>query len=240
MAESVEYTCDDCGSEWTRAIPGGRCLDCGNLLTDTRTGLKMTGEEQDPMDLEEEFDDEDLFSGFDTDNPHLQKLFSMEEYGHAPGQALRLLREVSPDPEEEFLSAIKCRHGSTKWGYLILTTNYVRWIQAFPRKQDDFWTYDNPLQTHSGVIVTPEGLQFQTSGSHARRFTALYRVAQQAAIWEMGHPPEEDVVVPVSAPSTMPTTNGDLAGQLERLAQLLEKGLLTPDEFSQAKARLLS
>ena len=35
---------------------------------------------------DEEYDDEDLRAAFETDNPHLKKLFSMKEYGQAPAQ----------------------------------------------------------------------------------------------------------------------------------------------------------
>ena len=236
---STEFVCDECGSEWTVAIPGGRCLDCDGLLIDPRTGLKATAtEELTPPDWEQgDVDAEVLLTALDTDNPYLQKLFSMKEYGYAPGKALNLLREVSPDPEEEFLSAIQCTNGTRKFGYLMVTTHYLRWIQTFPRRQDDFWTYGNPLEVSGHVITTPDGLQFQTPAAHARRFTALYRVAQQAWHWEAGHAGEGPELTDRSKSSD---ATADVADQLERIAQLLEKGLLTPDEFSQAKAKLLS
>lgn len=240
----VEFVCDQCGSEWTRAIPGGQCLDCGNLLTDVSTGLKTTPEASDAASLawdiddeDDEDDDDELLTAFDTNNPYLQKLFSMKEYGQAPGMALSLLREVSPDPEEEFLTAIKCKHGALNRGYLMVTTDYIRWIQVFPRRQDDFWTYNDVLDVEHGVISTSDGNLFQTSRGRARKFAALYRVAQQAWLWEEGHT-EAEVIVP--GPLQSVALSADIADQLERIAQLLEKGLLTQEEFAQAKAKLLS
>lgn len=37
-----------------------------------------------------------------------------------------------------------------------------------------------------------------------------------------------------------PTSNGDIVSQLERLAELKERGILTDDEFAEQKAKLLS
>ena len=198
----IEFVCEECGSEWTRAIPGGRCPDCNSVLSGT-------GE-----------DEGESLATFDTANPYLRKLFSLDEFGRAPGAALDLLREVSPDPDEFLLCAIKCGHGVLNGGYLIATTHYLRWIQTSPHRQDDFWTYANPLQLDGHILVTPEGLQFQAHRRAARSFVAIYRVAQQAWNWEESHPDGEAVNVPTSDSSA---NSSDIAGQLERLAQLLEK-----------------
>jgi PH (Pleckstrin Homology) domain-containing protein/putative oligomerization/nucleic acid binding protein len=44
---------------------------------------------------------------------------------------------------------------------------------------------------------------------------------------------------PTTQPKT-PTASADVASQLERLAKLMERGILTPDEFAAQKAKLLA
>jgi hypothetical protein len=58
--------------------------------------------------------------------------------------------------------------------------------------------------------------------------------------------PTQPVIVrrPVGAPllrgATSPATGGDVVDKLARLGAMAQQGLLTPDEFTAAKARLLS
>jgi DNA-directed RNA polymerase subunit RPC12/RpoP len=227
---NVQFFCDECGSEWTKAMPGNRCPDCASLLMEVRGGPQRVSDSHGA-------DTEDVLTEFETENPYLQKMFSMTEFGRAPGKALEMLREVSPDPDEALLCAIKCGNGMKNHGYLMATTHYLRWVQTFPRRQDDFWPYENPLMLDGHVLVTPEGLQFQAPARAARSFAALYRVAQQAWNWEDEHADDEQVAVD-SSPSSV--NSSDMAGQLERLGRLFEKGLLTPEEFTEAKTKLLS
>lgn len=74
------------------------------------------------------------------------------------------------------------------------------------------------------------------------------RVARRQAA-AMAPPPAQPAPVqpppvaqaPVQPPAVPPPDgDGDLASQLERLGQLAASGVLTPDEFAAAKARLLS
>jgi len=63
---------------------------------------------------------------------------------------------------------------------------------------------------------------------------------RQAAAAAPASPPAP-TIAPVPVPAAPITEPGqDLAAQLERLAQLASAGMLTPEEFATAKARLLS
>jgi putative oligomerization/nucleic acid binding protein len=231
------FACERCGSEWAEAVPGGRCLDCNGVLVEL---------EVEPFEPNEDSEsDEEELDAFETENPYLLKLFSMKEFGRAPGSAIRLLQDITPDPTEALLCAAKCHHGTWSRGYLIITTDYLRWIQTIPVRDNDLWTYDNSLLVNHRALVTPDGLQFQLGSAHgARRFAELYRVAQQASLWDEANPIDETVATTMSplVPqlTTQPSASPDMVDQLERLAQLSEKGLITPEEFTQAKNKLLS
>jgi hypothetical protein len=63
---------------------------------------------------------------------------------------------------------------------------------------------------------------------------------QQAAMAGQAQVPAPAPQAPVaSAPAPGGGAGDDLIGQLERLGQLMAAGVLTPDEFATAKARLL-
>ena len=242
----VRYECGGCGSEWTAAFQGANCPDCGDRLKDIQSGLLL--EESTTSESIEDWDggdtdDDVVISAFETSNPWLRKLFGLPEFGRAPGIALGLLRSASPDPEERLLGAIKCGHGITSRGYLIATTHFLRWIQTLPIRDDDFWSYENALQVSGNVITTSDGMNFQVGfgnlglGSHARKFAALYRAIQQAKAWEADHAQAN-----TPASQNAPSASGpvDLADQLEKIARLHDGGVLTDEEFAQAKKRLLS
>jgi hypothetical protein len=241
----IRYECDGCGSEWTAAFQGVRCPDCGHPLKDLESGqlLPDTSADTSVVDLDsDDTDDDVVVSAFETSNPWLRKLFALPEFGKAPGMAIGLLRSASPDPEERLLGAIKCGHGLTNRGYLIATTHFLRWIQTLPFREDDFWPYNTVLQVSGNVITTSDGMNFQVGFGHlglasnARKFAALYRAIPQAKAWE------DDHAQALAPPSEEPSTSRplDLAEQLEKIARLHSGGLLTDDEFAQAKKRLLS
>lgn len=74
-------------------------------------------------------------------------------------------------------------HGPGRMGYVYLTTECMRWIQRFPLKNDDYFSYGD-FDCPSNVIQTINGKQFQIRGLMVgRRFNKLLRVVEQAIIW---------------------------------------------------------
>jgi hypothetical protein len=57
-----------------------------------------------------------------------------------------------------------------------------------------------------------------------------------------GSAPDAPAPAPAGTPAAAPAAGGgeDIAGKLVELAGLMEKGILTPDEFAAAKAKLLA
>lgn len=92
----------------------------------------------------------------------------------------------------------------------------------------------------AGVLELGSGDLFQVRVGTAKRFRELHAAMQHAVIWE------SERAVPQVAVVAPPTTNGQFPGveslsqELEHLASLLERGLLTAEEFAAAKARLLA
>jgi hypothetical protein len=79
------------------------------------------------------------------------------------------------------------------------------------------------------AVIT--GTATAVSGSVAQRQHANAQAAQAAA-----QPPPQ----PAATPAPEPTTTETTIAELERLAELKQQGLLTDDEFTALKARLLA
>lgn len=121
---------------------------------------------------------------FVTDNPYLRRLFTMKEYGRAPGRALQIYQQRVIDPDEKMLAAFKSQHGRMRWGYLILTTEYLRWIQTLPLQDEEMYEYTDRIEQVGSMIRLPTADQFQLKGFGAgRKFKAIFQVAQQASLW---------------------------------------------------------
>lgn len=221
------------------------CVDCGGDVLDLQRGvvLERSSVLQDAEASEAAVDETEadvVVQPFETENPWLRRLFGMTEFGNVPGRAIALLGEVSPDPEERLLGAVRTQHGRYKRGYLLLTTQWLRWIQTIPTRTDEYWSYDYSLEISGGPVVggvlrTPDGNQFQVRWAKAKDFAEVYRIVQQALIWDSDH-----AVVPSPAPpSAAGGAHDDLVGQLERLAALKRDGVLSEEEFIAAKRRLL-
>ena len=121
---------------------------------------------------------------FDTDNPYLRRLFTMKEFGRAPGRALQIYQQRVIDPDERMLAAFKSQHGRMRWGYLILTTDYLRWIQTLPLQDEEMYEYNDRIEQVGTMIRLPTGDQYQLKGFGAgRKFKAIFQVAQQASLW---------------------------------------------------------
>lgn len=198
---------------------------------------QSSGAEGDPSAFAED-EQESVLERFDTPNPWLQKLFSMPNYGQVPTMAVGLLREVSPDPDERLLAAVKCEHGRMRRGYLLATTKWLRWIRTFPSRAEDAWEYNwkldyQGLSLTKAVLILGTGDQFQTYRARAKPFAAMYTVIQQAMAWEAAHA-DEMVLDAVTTPAP------SLADELRELAALHQQGILTAEEFAGAKQKLMS
>ena len=186
---------------------------------------------------DDEAEAEATLGTFETDNPWLKKVFAMPTYGQAPAKAIELLREVSPDPEERIITALRVKHGSYRRGYILATTSCLRYVQTLPGRTDDYFGYDYKVEIaggmgQGGVIRTPDGNQFQARWGKVKQFRELYNAMQHASAWDAEHKPLPTPVVVQNAPG--------LSDQLEKLAALRTQGILTDDEFKDAKQKLLN
>jgi hypothetical protein len=198
--------------------------------------------EADVPERDEEAEQESVLERFDTPNPWLQKLFSMPTYGTVPATAIGLLREVSPDRDERLLAAIKTQHGRMRRGYLLATTKWLRWIGTFPTRQDDLWAYDYKLEYKGAsltkaVITSVSGDQFQTWRTRGKPFVEMYNVIQQAMAWDAAH---ADQIVVDAALTSATAPSGSLADELQKLAEMHAQGILSPEEFTAAKQKLMA
>jgi hypothetical protein len=190
-------------------------------------------------DASEATEQESVLAPFETPNPWLQKLFAMPGYGRVPAVAPQLLREVSPDPEEKVLAAVKCEHGRLRRGYLLATNKALRWIRTFPNRAQDAWGYEYKLE-YRGLSITKAVLElgtgdlFQTYRTRAKPFAEMYGVIGEAVAWENAHAAETIIDAAAQSPSS------SLADELQKLASLHDQGVLSAEEFAAAKARLVS
>jgi hypothetical protein len=80
------------------------------------------------------------------------------------------------------IAAFKSKHGQYKWGYLILTSQALRWFQTVPTRDEDLWSWDDVELV--GSVVRCEGWQYQLKGFGAgRKFKALMMVLGQSQGW---------------------------------------------------------
>lgn len=210
----------------------------------TREDLDESNESDDEIDdaFTDESDDDDddtVLAPFDTENPWLQKVFSLPAYGRVSAQAVELLREISPDLSERIVATLPTRHGRWRRGYLIATTRCLRYIQVLPTRNDDFWDYSYKLEVRGGiglggVIETVDGHLFQTRYGKARKFRDLYAAMQHATAWEVENAPQPVVVQQAQVADGL-----SLSTEIERLGALLAQGLLTEQEFQAAKRRVI-
>jgi Short C-terminal domain len=240
MALKVAFVCTSCGSEFTEIYTRDECMDCGGQIR-TIDGelIDLPAEEAEDEHPDDDLEgDESLLAAFDTPNPWLRKLFERPEYGLVPSAAPHLLREVSPDPSEKLLAALRVKHGAYRRGYLLATSLCLRWVQTLPVKLNEYWPYDYSLELDGayisgGMIRTASGDQFQVRYGKAKSFVEVYQIAQQAIAWEESQP------VQAPADTIPPAKESDLSSQLSALASLHAAGALTDVEFTTAKARLL-
>jgi len=209
-------------------------------------------EEEQFSDFENEDEDErpsDLdgivLESFETDNPYLNRIFEEINKLRIPTKAVNLFLRVSPDDDELLVAALPCSNGGVRRGFLLATTEYLRWAQSFPTDFDRFTTYDYPItykkiDLGKGLITTADGWQYQThysiSGS-AKAFYNIYQLMQQSIGWNQSKGPQPSDPPQSNEPAYV--TSPDLPAQLERLSKLFESGLLDEDEFKAAKRQII-
>ena len=129
-----------------------------------------------------------MVSPFPTDNPYYKKLFTMKEFGRAPGKAVEVFRKRNIDPDEKFLAGFRSQHGPRKWGYVILTSHGLRWYETVPFKGEEVYPAPYEYEFSGSMIRMADGNQYQMKGFGAgRKFRALIQVINQAEKWEEDH-----------------------------------------------------
>jgi hypothetical protein len=189
MSDAAAFSCTKCDAEFTASYTKSVCVDCGGSLERADGSPVRRSPDDDKDDAHdvgiwgrlEDDDDSDVLQPFATDNPWLQRIFESEGYGEVPSKAQDAFLLVSADGEERLIAALRTMHGKTRIGYLMMTTHWLRWIQTFPTRTDDFWSYDYPIEANGsmgsgGVIATVSGDQFQVRWGKAKSFAALYRL----------------------------------------------------------------
>ena len=170
-------------------------------------------------------------------NPYFDEAKRMPAYGRYDPSVRGFLAEVSLDPAERLISAVKCNHGSGRVGYLAVTSTRVRWLQRLLFKAHDHWPLGTPMVLRGPfpqLIVLGDGAQFQNRGLRTaafRDFVSLYQTLVEAMRWEDGHAPVEPVPVVLEG--------AGIASELSALDRLRGEGLLSVDEFEAAKSKLL-
>jgi hypothetical protein len=174
-------------------------------------------------------------------NPYIETIERHPGYGRYDAKVPDILRQATLDPDERPISAVKVGHGQGHIGLLILTSQRIRWIEKFPRRTHDHWPLEFGVVLHRAfppvLLIPPSGDLFQGRdlfSSSYKLFVALSQLMAESIRWEAEHAAVEPVPVIIQGAS------GSLTDELERLAQQVEHGLLTPDEFTAAKQRLLS
>jgi hypothetical protein len=179
-----------------------------------------------------------------SDNPWEKRIQESPLYGMVPNNIVELMKRVSADPNEKVISSIGVWHGWTKLGYLVITSNYLRWIQTLPSGSEDLFfqlntiieKYDDSALHYvpiTGSVINIDGLQFQVKANKtgAREFVKLYGMVQQSLL----HQPH---VNPAKSESFGSQSSG-IADELQKLATLKEQKMLTEKEYQTAKQQLL-
>ena len=186
--------------------------------------------------------DEAILAPYSTENPWLQQLFAAPEYGEISPKAIEALRSVSPDQDEQLVAAIECMNGPMRIGWLLATTTCLRWVRRRPTRAQDAWDYGWKVSASSmgpGGILHVGDLIFQCAGmfsaKSAKRFAESHRAMQQALIWESTNT-DARVVAALTEP---PSTGASLAEEIRQLADLHQQGILSDEEFSAAKSKLV-
>lgn len=186
-----------------------------------------------------------------TSNPWLKKIASSPMYGKVPENIVELMKRVSADPKEKVISAIWTWHGVMEQGYLVITTEYLRWIRIFPSgNEDEFFNFGQSMDKYGdnaltdapivGTVLNVAGLQFQVkfNKNAAREFKQLYGVVQQTLMHHgsnQEHSPEHEKEKHIER-----KTSGGVADELEKLAALHKQKILTDEEFQSAKQKLIA
>lgn len=202
-------------------------------------------EEPDGTDTDVAYDR--VHEPFETDNPFLQRVFEHKMYGGFPDRCLAMLDALpTVGPDEQLMASLKVRHGQYQRGYLLITTDFLRYVRAGVGgallTTDEFWSLDDPIEFNAfgemASLVTTSGDQFQVrSRWKAKAFRDLYHLLQSAIQWEDSQAEEVHEAAhhgAVSGPF------GGIAEELGKLGHLRDQGILSEEEFVAAKKKLLS
>lgn len=176
----------------------------------------------------------------DTENPWLDRIFGSPAYSLVPKEIKNLMSRVSADENEKVFGAVWTRHGKWKMGYLIATSDYLRYIQTFPWKEDDFFDYsavmgNTRLLNNKILHIHDRNYQIR-GGKKAVKFLEMYKNIQQGISFELsghGKIPENN------APVAQPDREASITTDLQNLAKLHQEGALNADEYRAAKSQLL-
>lgn len=176
-------------------------------------------------------------------NPWDAKIASSPLYGQLPGKIGSLMSRMTADDTELIVGSVWATHDVFKLGYLIATSEYIRWVQVFPTKSDEFWQYNTRvfIDSPTGRTLTPlviNGEVFELRGitnfGKAKKFKKLIELVQQSILHDAKSGDH-----PNSAPQAATQDGGvDIHG-LERLAALRKSGALSVSEYESAKKQLL-
>lgn len=180
------------------------------------------------------------------DNPWMKRIAESPLFGEVPNDIVELMHRVSADPAEKVISSLWVWHGLLKKGYLVITTSYLRWIQVSPSASEDtFFQLNTILDKHSDplaldVVVIVDNLQFQAKGNgkKALDFIKLYGLVQQGLLHEERVNAEKK---PSREDGKKHTGGHDqgIADEIQKLAALKDKNIITEEEFRSGKQRLL-
>lgn len=174
-----------------------------------------------------------------TINPYHDRLHHLPAYGRFDPKVPSYLAAVTLDPEEEVIASVRCNHGQGHVGYLAITTSRLRWFQRLLTKTHDHWPLATTMvlaHAFPAVIGLAGGELFQSrsfSPTPFKEFVGLHQQMVEALRWEIEHAEVEPV------PVVMAGHDPSLSRELDRLADQLERGVLSPGEFAAAKRRLL-
>jgi hypothetical protein len=183
---------------------------------------------------------------FETDNPHLQRLFSLQAFGSFPGGCLELLEGINNvAKDEQLITGLRVGHGLMESGVLMVTTHFVRYAKKgriSSSNKNELWDFgvgvevDSPLGSPT-VIRLSTGHQFQAgrvpvvSRRQAKEFLDVVKCVEGAGAAINGELEAAALESMVNSSST--------AGEIKDLVALRDAGDLSQVEFEAAKARLL-
>ena len=134
-------------------------------------------------------------------------------------------------PDENIEAAIAGEYQGGK-GWVVATPQRVIFVNGgFLKHQSESFPYDRI----GSVQTETRGLTIHSSSNSA----TLEKVIDVRAIQRFANHVRQKQATPRTPTTPAPASNNDVVGQLERLVQLKNQGVLTEEEFNTQKQRLL-